>query len=171
MYYFLNGYTSKLAGTEAGVKEPQPNFSPCFGGPFLPRAPMVYAEMLAERIKKHGANVWLLNTGWTGGPYGVGHRFKLAYTRTFVTRILDGSLAKASFEQHPIFGLSMPTSVEGVPSDVLNPRNTWADKAAYDAKATELAMKFRENESKFKMSDAVKAAGPKVSASKPVGVS
>jgi phosphoenolpyruvate carboxykinase (ATP) len=170
MYYFLNGYTSKLAGTEAGVKEPQPNFSPCFGGPFLPRAPMVYAEMLAERIKKHGANVWLLNTGWTGGPYGVGHRFKLAYTRTFVTRILDGSLAKASFETHPIFGLSMPTVVEGVPSDVLNPRNTWTDKAAYDAKATELAMKFRENESKFKMSDAVKAAGPKVSAAKPVAV-
>ncbi|MEY3026422.1 MAG: hypothetical protein RLZZ238_1319 [Planctomycetota bacterium] len=162
MYYFLNGYTSKLAGTEAGVKEPQPNFSPCFGGPFLPRPPMVYAEMLADRIRKHGANVWLLNTGWTGGPYGVGHRFKLAYTRTFVTRILDGSLAGASFETHPIFGLSMPTAVDGVPSDVLNPRNTWTDKAAYDAKATELAGKFRENESKFRMTDAVIAAGPRV---------
>jgi len=162
MYYFLNGYTSKLAGTEAGVKEPQPNFSPCFGGPFLPRAPMVYAEMLAERIRKHGANVWLLNTGWTGGPYGVGNRFKLAYTRTFVTRILDGSLAKASYETHPIFGLSMPTVVDGVPAEVLNPRNTWADKAAYDAKATELAKKFRENESKFKMTAAVIAAGPRV---------
>ena len=167
MYYFLNGYTSKLAGTEAGVKEPQPNFSPCFGGPFLPRPPMVYAEMLAERIKKHGAHVWLLNTGWTGGPYGVGNRFKLSYTRTFVTRILDGSLAKVPFETHPIFGLQMPTAVEGVPSDVLNPRNTWvggpgADKAAYDAKATELAKKFRENESKFKMTAEVIAAGPRV---------
>ena len=162
MYYFLNGYTSKLAGTEAGVKEPQPNFSPCFGGPFLPRAPMVYAELLADRIRTHGANVWLLNTGWTAGPYGVGHRFKLAYTRAFVTAILNGSLAKATFETHPIFGLSIPTAVEGVPSDVLNPRNTWADKAAYDAKASELAKKFRENESKFKMSDAVIAAGPPV---------
>jgi phosphoenolpyruvate carboxykinase (ATP) len=167
MYYFLNGYTSKLAGTEAGVKEPQPNFSPCFGGPFLPRPPMVYAEMLAERIKKHGAHVWLLNTGWTGGPYGVGNRFKLSYTRTFVTRILDGSLAKVPFETHPIFGLQMPTAVEGVPSDVLNPRNTWvggpgADKAAYDAKATELAKKFRENESKIKMTAEVIAAGPRV---------
>jgi phosphoenolpyruvate carboxykinase (ATP) len=166
MYYFLNGYTSKLAGTEAGVKEPQPNFSPCFGGPFLPRAPMVYAEQLAERIKTFGANVWLLNTGWTGGPYGVGHRFKLSYTRAFVTRILDGSLAAShatgSFETHPIFGLAMPTVVEGVPSEVLNPRNTWADKAAYDAKATELAKRFRENESKFKMTAAVIAAGPRV---------
>ena len=123
---------------------------------------MVYAEMLANRIKKHGANVWLLNTGWTGGPYGVGSRFKLSYTRTFVTRILDGSLAKASIETHPIFGLSIPTAVEGVPSDVLNPRNTWADKAAYDAKATELAKKFRENESKFKMTAEVIAAGPRV---------
>ena len=128
---------------------------------------MVYAEMLAERIKKHGAHVWLLNTGWTGGPYGVGNRFKLSYTRTFVTRILDGSLAKVPFETHPIFGLQMPTAVEGVPSDVLNPRNTWvggpgADKAAYDAKATELAKKFRENESKFKMTAEVIAAGPRV---------
>ena len=118
--------------------------------------------MLADRIRTHGANVWLLNTGWTAGPYGVGHRFKLAYTRAFVTAILNGSLAKATFETHPIFGLSIPTAVEGVPSDVLNPRNTWADKAAYDAKASELAKKFRENESKFKMSDAVIAAGPPV---------
>ena len=162
MYYFLNGYTSKLAGTEAGVKEPQPNFSPCFGGPFLPRAPMVYAEMLAERIKKYGANVWLLNTGWTGGPYGVGHRFKLAYTRAFVTGILDGSLAKATFMEHPIFGLQMPTAVAGVPSEVLNPRDTWSDKAAYDAKATDLAKRFRENDIKFKVSDLVRAAGPRV---------
>ena len=162
MYYFLNGYTSKLAGTEAGVKEPQPNFSPCFGGPFLPREPMVYAGMLADRIRRHGANVWLLNTGWTGGPYGVGNRFKLAWTRTFVTRILDGSLASAKFETHPIFGLSMPVSVAGVPDEVLNPRNTWADKAAYDAKATELAKRFRDNEKRFAITDAVRAAGPLV---------
>jgi phosphoenolpyruvate carboxykinase (ATP) len=123
---------------------------------------MVYAEMLAERIRSHGANVWLLNTGWTGGPYGVGNRFKLAWTRTFVTRILDGSLASANFEPHPIFGLSMPTAVAGVPDEVLNPRNTWSDKAAYDAKATELARRFRENEKRFAITDAVRAAGPLV---------
>src|SRR4029079_6817686 len=102
-YYFINGYTSKLAGTEAGVTEPQPNFSACFGGPFLPRPPMVYAEMLAKKIDKHGSDVWLLNTGWTGGPYGTGSRFKLAYTRAFVTAILDGSLRGVKYEAHPIF--------------------------------------------------------------------
>ncbi len=161
MYYFMNGYTSKLAGTEAGVTEPQPNFSPCFGGVFLPRQPIVYANMLADKIKKHGANVWLLNTGWTGGPYGTGHRFKLAYTRAFVTAILDGSLAKATFAPDPVFGLPLPTSVPGVPSEVLKPRNTWKDGAAYDAKAKELAAKFRENEKQFEMPANVKAAGPR----------
>jgi len=161
MYYFLNGYTSKLAGTEAGVTEPQPNFSVCFGAPFMPRPPMVYAELLAKRIRDHKAEVWLLNTGWTGGPYGVGSRFKLAWTRAMINAMLDGSLAKAQFREHPIFGLQMPTAVPGVPSEVLDPRNTWKDPAAYDAKAKSLATLFRENDRKFAISDAVRAAGPR----------
>ena len=160
MYYFVNGYTSKLAGTEAGVTEPQPNFSPCFGGPFMPRPPMVYAEWLAKRIEQNGSDVWLLNTGWTGGPYGVGERFQLPWTRAFVSRILDGSLRDAPTVVHPIFGLRMPTEVAGVPSEVLDPRNTWADKEAYDAKAKDLASRFRANDGKFDLSDAVRAAGP-----------
>ncbi|MBL0921702.1 MAG: phosphoenolpyruvate carboxykinase (ATP) [Phycisphaerales bacterium] len=160
MYYFINGYTSKLAGTEAGVTEPVPNFSPCFGGPFLPRTPKSYADMLARKIEKHNANVWLLNTGWSGGPYGVGQRFKLAYTRAMVHAILDGELAKASFEADPIFGLQIPKSVNGVPDEVLAPRSTWKDKAAYDAKAKDLAKRFRDNDAKFEMPDAVRKAGP-----------
>ena len=161
MYYFINGYTSKLAGTEAGVTEPQPNFSPCFGGPFLPRPPMVYAEWLARRIEERETDVWLLNTGWTGGPYGVGERFKLVYTRAFVTAILDGSLRSATYETDPVFGLNIPSKVDGVPSDVLSPRNTWADKDAYDAKASELAGLFRENDARYDISPEVRAAGPK----------
>ncbi|RMD64156.1 MAG: phosphoenolpyruvate carboxykinase (ATP), partial [Planctomycetota bacterium] len=162
MYYFINGYTSKLAGTEAGVTEPVPNFSPCFGGPFLPRPPALYAQMLADRVERHGADVWLLNTGWTGGPYGVGSRFKLAYTRAMVRAILDGSLAKAQFVEEPVFGLRIPTSVPDVPADVLNPRNTWSDGAAYDAKARELAQRFRDNDASFEMDEATRAAGPTV---------
>jgi phosphoenolpyruvate carboxykinase (ATP) len=146
MYYFINGYTSKLAGTEAGVTEPVPNFSPCFGGPFMPRPPIEYAKMLADRIKKHGANVWLLNTGWTGGPYGTGSRFKLAYTRAFVSAILGGSLKDAKFSPDPIFGLNIPASVPGVPAEALQPRGTWKDGAAYDAQARKLAKLFREND-------------------------
>ncbi len=161
MYFFINGYTSKLAGTEAGITEPVPNFSPCFGGPFMPRPPAVYAQMLAERIDQHGANVWLLNTGWTGGPYGVGDRFKLAYTRAMVTSILDGSLSKANFTPDPVFGLPIPDAVTGVPTEVLNPRNTWKDQGAYDTTAGKLAAKFRNNDQKFEMTDAVRAAGPK----------
>lgn len=161
-YYFINGYTSKLAGTEAGVTEPQPNFSPCFGGPFLPRAPMVYAEWLTRRIAEHRAQVWLLNTGWTGGPFGVGHRFRLSWTRAFVKAILNGSLSTVPVDEHPIFGLSIPRSVHGVPAEVLNPRNTWKDGAAYDRAATDLARKFRENEKRFMMAPEVVAAGPRV---------
>ena len=160
MYYFINGYTSKLAGTEAGVTEPTPNFSPCFGGPFLPRPPMVYAQWLARRIEEHRANVWLLNTGWTGGPYGEGHRFQLAYTRAFVTAILNGSLAKGDFQQEPAFGLSVPVDVAGVPSDLLLPRGTWSDQSAYDEKAGKLAELFRQNDAKYDISDEVRAAGP-----------
>ncbi|MCH8164634.1 MAG: phosphoenolpyruvate carboxykinase (ATP) [Planctomycetes bacterium] len=162
MYYFINGYTSKLAGTEAGVTEPQPSFSPCFGGPFLPRPPMVYAQWLAKRIEQHDTDVWLLNTGWTGGPYGVGERFKLAFTRAFVTGILDGSLRDVKYETHPIFGLHMPQAAPNVPSEVLSPRNTWADKDAYDVKAKELATLFRENDTKYDIAADVRAAGPRV---------
>jgi phosphoenolpyruvate carboxykinase (ATP) len=161
MYYFINGYTSKLAGTELGVKEPQPNFSACFGGPFLPRPAMVYAEMLAAKVSKHNADVWLLNTGWTGGPYGTGTRFSLKYTRAFVTAILNGTLRNAKFTPDAIFGLPLPDSVEGVPSELLHPRNTWKDPAAYDAQAKKLAQGFRDNDKKFAMPDAVRAAGPR----------
>ena len=160
MYYFINGYTSKLAGTEAGVTEPTPNFSPCFGGPFLPRPPMVYAQWLARRIEEHDANVWLLNTGWTGGAYGEGSRFKLAYTRAFVTAILNGSLASGEFQIDPAFGLSVPTKVAGVPAEILLPRNTWSDAAAYDQKASSLADLFRQNDAKYEISDEVRAVGP-----------
>ncbi|MCZ6834816.1 MAG: phosphoenolpyruvate carboxykinase (ATP), partial [Planctomycetota bacterium] len=161
MYYFINGYTSKLAGTEAGVTEPLPNFSPCFGGPFLPRPPMVYAEWLAKRVEEQNANVWLLNTGWTGGPYGEGHRFKLEWTRAFVTAILDGTLSGATFTPDDVFGLPIPDAVPGVPSEVLSPRNTWADKDAYDTKAKDLAGRFRANDEKYEITDEVRAAGPK----------
>ncbi|MCC6910136.1 MAG: phosphoenolpyruvate carboxykinase (ATP) [Phycisphaerales bacterium] len=162
MYYFVNGYTSKLAGTEAGVTEPQPNFSPCFGGPFLPRPPKVYADMLAERIDTHGTSVWLLNTGWSGGPYGIGSRFKLAYTRAMVSSILDGTLGIGQFAPDKVFGLAIPESVKGVPNDVLHPRSTWKDKAAYDAKALELARRFRENDANYDLPADVRAAGPRV---------
>ncbi len=162
MYYFINGYTSKLAGTEEGVTEPIPNFSPCFGGPFMPRRPAEYANMLAERVKQHNANVWLLNTGWTGGPYGKGgQRFSLKYTRAMVTAILDGSLDNAKTTEHPVFGLHMPTSVPNVPSEVLDPRNTWADKAAYDTQATKLAKLFRENDAKYNLPANIASGGPK----------
>lgn len=162
MYYFINGYTSKLAGTEAGVTEPTPNFSPCFGGPFLPRRPSEYAGMLAERIKKYKANVWLLNTGWTGGPYGEGHRMELGHTRAMVTSILDGTLARENFDTDPIFGLSIPRAVKGVPAGVLHPSEAWDDSGRYREQAVKLATKFRENEKNFTMSDEVRAAGPKV---------
>jgi phosphoenolpyruvate carboxykinase (ATP) len=160
-YYFINGYTSKLAGTEAGVTEPQPNFSCCFGGVFLPRPPVEYAKMLSGKIKEHNANVWLLNTGWSGGAYGTGSRFKLAYTRAMVTAILNGSLATAKFTPDPIFGLPIPAAVPSVPPEVLNPRNTWKDGAAYDTQAKKLAKLFRENDAKFEMPEAVRTAGPK----------
>lgn len=161
MYYFINGYTSKLAGTELGVTEPQPNFSACFGSPFLPRPPKAYAEMLAAKVAKHNADVWLLNTGWTGGAYGVGTRFQLKYTRAMVTAILNGSLRGAKFTPDAVFGLPIPDAVPHVPSEVLNPRNSWADGAAYDAQAKKLAKLFRENDAKFEMPEAVRAAGPR----------
>jgi phosphoenolpyruvate carboxykinase (ATP) len=160
MYYFVNGYTSKLAGTEAGVTEPTPNFSPCFGGPFLPRPPMVYARWLDRRVEESNANVWLLNTGWTGGAYGTGSRFKLAWTRAFVTAILEGSLQNATWTADPVFGLRTPDVCPGVPSDVLLPRQTWADGNAYDAAAADLARRFRANDATYDLADDVRGAGP-----------
>jgi phosphoenolpyruvate carboxykinase (ATP) len=159
-YYFINGYTSKLAGTEKGITRPEPNFSPCFGGPFLPRPPALYAKMLADRMERHDAHVWLINTGWTGGAYGDGHRFQLKYTRAMVTAILDRTLSDGSFERDPAFGLEIPTAVPGVPSDVLRPRDSWRDGSAYDAQATELARLFRANDASYEMPDNVRAAGP-----------
>ncbi|MBX7134611.1 MAG: phosphoenolpyruvate carboxykinase (ATP) [Fimbriimonadaceae bacterium] len=149
MFHFLNGYTAKVAGTEAGVTEPQTTFSTCFGAPFLPLPPKVYAKLLGEKIAQHGSHVWLLNTGWTGGPYGVGHRMKLSYTRAMIHAAFSGELDKVEFVTDPVFGLSIPTSCPHVPSEVLNPRDTWADKDAYDKKANELFAMFQENYKKF----------------------
>lgn len=162
MYHFINGYTAKVAGTEKGVTQPTPNFSPCYGGPFLPLHPRRYAEMLGRRIAEHGSHVWLINTGWTGGAYGVGQRMSIAHTRAIVNAALDGKLAGVPTVQHPIFGLHMPTHCPGVPSEVLDPRNTWNDKEAYDQQAQMLAGKFAENFAKYsdEVSDDVRAAGP-----------
>ncbi|MEO0511520.1 MAG: phosphoenolpyruvate carboxykinase (ATP) [Planctomycetota bacterium] len=161
MYYFVNGYTSKLAGTEAGVTEPQPSFSPCFAGPFLPRPPMEYAAMLSERISKYKANVWLLNTGWTAGKYGEGRRFDLKFTRAMVAAILDGTLAGETFDPDPIFGLYVPRHVRGVPAGVLHPDATWPDVAEYEATARELAARFRQNAEKYDLTPQVRNAGPR----------
>lgn len=149
MFHFISGYTAKVAGTEAGIDEPTPNFSACFGAPFLPLHPTKYAEMLGDKMREHKVDVWLVNTGWTGGPYGVGHRMKLAYTRAMIHAALEGKLAGVEFEKHPVFGLEMPKSCDGVPGEVLNPRNTWADKEAYDKKANTLAEKFNSNFQKY----------------------
>lgn len=163
MYYFMSGYTSKLAGTERGVTEPEPNFSACFGSPFLPLHPSVYADLLGKKIAETNANVWLLNTGWSGGAYGVGKRFSLPYTRAFVTAALNGSLNEVEFVKEPFFGLAIPTSCPGVPSEVLNPRDTWADKAAYDEAAKKLVASFGANFKKYeaKTSPEIVNAGPR----------
>ncbi|MFQ5604732.1 MAG: phosphoenolpyruvate carboxykinase (ATP) [bacterium] len=161
MYHFLSGYTSKLAGTEAGITEPQSAFSECFGSPFLPLPATRYAEMLGEKMRNHNANVWLVNTGWTGGPYGVGKRMDIIYTRAMVKAALSGALREVEFTPHEIFKVLVPTSCPNVPTEVLNPRNTWSDKDEYERKAKELAKRFQENFKKFTdASEAVKAAGP-----------
>ena len=144
-FYFLSGYTAKLAGTERGVTEPQATFSTCFGAPFMVHYPTVYADLLEQRLAEHKSTVWLVNTGWSGGPYGVGSRMKISHTRAMVTAILDGRLRDIPTEAHPIFGIHVPTHVPGVPGDVLNPRNTWKDKDAYDVKARELWAQFEKN--------------------------
>jgi phosphoenolpyruvate carboxykinase (ATP) len=162
MYHFLSGSTAKVAGTERGVTEPTATFSACFGAPFLPLHPGVYAKMLGERIERHGAKVWLVNTGWTGGAYGTGSRMKLSYTRAMVRAVLAGALDKVSFVKDPVFGLEIPTSVPDVPPEILVPRRTWADPAAYDAQARKLAQMFRDNFEQYRseVSDAVGKAGP-----------
>jgi phosphoenolpyruvate carboxykinase (ATP) len=150
MYHFMSGYTSKLAGTERGVREPQATFSSCFGEPFMPVSPSIYAEMLGENIDKHGASVYLINTGWIGGSYGTGSRMKLSFTRTMVSAAIKGELKDAEYEEHPIFKLLMPTKIEGIPDEILNPINTWMDKDSYFRTANELADKFNRNFEKFK---------------------
>jgi phosphoenolpyruvate carboxykinase (ATP) len=161
MYHFLSGYTAKLAGTEAGMaKDPQPEFSACFGAPFLPLAPHIYAEMLGERLKKHNATCWLVNTGWSGGKFGVGKRMSIKYTRTLVDAAIDGLLDHVEYVTEPAFGLHIPLSCPGIPSEILNPRNAWADKQAYDRTAADLAARFQSNFQQFDASEAIKAAGP-----------
>ena len=163
MYHFLSGYTSKLAGTERGVTEPQATFSACFGSPFLPLAPERYADMLGKLIEEHDVDVYLVNTGWTGGAYGEGSRMKLAYTRAMVNAAVNGQLRDVETMKHDIFNVEIPVAIEGVPSDVLNPRDTWSDPARYDVTAKALAMKFKENFTRFtKASESVIAAGPRV---------
>jgi phosphoenolpyruvate carboxykinase (ATP) len=164
MYHFLSGYTAKVAGTERGVTEPSATFSACFGAPFLPLHASVYARMLGERIAKHGARVWLVNTGWTGGPYGTGSRMKLAHTRAMLRAALSGALDKAKFTPDPVFGFEVPVSVPDVPAGVLAPRGTWPDAAAYDTQARKLATMFRENFEQYRsqVPAAVAAAGPAV---------
>ncbi|SFS77154.1 phosphoenolpyruvate carboxykinase (ATP) [Marininema halotolerans] len=163
MYHFLSGYTSKLAGTERGVTEPEATFSTCFGAPFLPRPAHVYAEMLGKRIEEHNARVYLVNTGWSGGAYGIGKRMDLSYTRAMVKAALNGSLDQANFTPDSIFNLYVPDQCPGVPAELLSPRNTWKDPIAFESQAKDLAHRFQKNFSKFKNVDpAVIQAGPRV---------
>ncbi|MCL4294293.1 MAG: phosphoenolpyruvate carboxykinase [Anaerolineae bacterium] len=164
MYHFLSGYTAKVAGTEKGVTEPQATFSTCFGAPFMVLSPTVYANLLGEKIAQHQVNVWLVNTGWSGGPYGVGQRMKIGYTRAMVHAALNGSLTDVPTVPDSIFGVAIPTACPDVPTEVLDPRQTWADPTAYDAQARKLAGMFVENFKSFadQVPDDVRAAGPQV---------
>lgn len=166
MYHFISGYTAKVAGTEVGVTEPEATFSPCFGGPFLAWHPAKYAELLASQMRQHKANAWLVNTGWSGGAYGVSSRISLKHTRAIIHAIHDGSLAEAETQTDSVFGLEIPKSCSGVPAEILVPKQTWKDKAAFDATAHKLASLFSENFKKYESdaSDAVKSAGPKIAA-------
>ncbi len=164
MFQFISGYTAKVAGTEVGVTEPQPTFSACFGKVFLPLHPAKYAELLGKKLAAHpDVNVWLVNTGWTGGAYGVGKRMSLKHTRAIITAALNGEMKDVEYVPHPVFGVLVPQSVPGVPSEVLNPRDTWADKEAYDKKAAELAERFNKNFAKYadQASDEIRGAAPK----------
>jgi phosphoenolpyruvate carboxykinase (ATP) len=162
LFWFVSGFTAKLAGTEIGVKEPQPTFSACFGAPFLPQPPVVYARLLARKLDEHGSRVWLVNTGWTGGPFGVGERMPIAATRALLRAAIGGALNDVETRTDPTFGIEVPVSVPGVDTRLLDPRGTWDDPDAYDRKARELATMFRENFSKFAADDNIVAAGPRV---------
>jgi phosphoenolpyruvate carboxykinase (ATP) len=162
MYHFLSGYTAKVAGTEKGVTEPKATFSTCFGAPFLPLAPGRYAKMLGEKIARHNARVWLVNTGWTGGAFGVGKRMKISYTRAMIRAALAGALDTVAYQKDSVFNLDVPTTCPDVPAEVLNPRNTWPDGAAYDVQAARLARMFVDNFKEFEggVTAEVLAAGP-----------
>ena len=164
MYQFISGYTAKVAGTEAGVTEPKSTFSACFGAPFMPLHPGKYAEMLGKKMKKHAVNVWMINTGWSGGPYGIGNRMKLSYTRAMITAALKGELDGAEYEAHPVFGMLIPAACPGIPTEILNPRSTWADTAAYDAKSKDLAIQFVKNFEKYAsgVKEEILQAAPKI---------
>jgi phosphoenolpyruvate carboxykinase (ATP) len=164
MFYFLSGFTAKLAGTEIGVTEPQPTFSTCFGAPFLPQPPSVYAHMLGEQLERHGATVWLVNTGWTGGPFGEGQRMPIAATRALLRAALAGDLDGVDYRTDELFGFEVPTAVPGVEPGLLDPRSTWRDPDAYDRKARELAQMFRDNFGQFveEAGEAVTSAGPRI---------
>jgi phosphoenolpyruvate carboxykinase (ATP) len=163
LFYFLSGYTSKLAGTELGVTEPQPTFSTCFGAPFLPQPPTVYAELLGQKLDEHGSAVWLINTGWTGGPFGDGHRMPIQATRALLHAVLSGTLEQVEFREDPVFGFRVPVTAPGVDESLLDPRSTWADPDGYDRKARELARMFRENfERHGDAAPEIAAAGPRV---------
>jgi phosphoenolpyruvate carboxykinase (ATP) len=167
MYHFLSGYTAKVAGTEKGLgNEPQATFSTCFGAPFMPRHPAVYARMLADKIRKNGADCWLVNTGWSGGAYGVGERMSIRHTRALLSAALDGTLAKSSFNLDDNFGVLVPKACPDVPGEVLNPRDTWSDKDAYDEQARDLCGRFHRNFEVFApyVDDNVKSAGPNMAA-------
>ncbi len=162
MYHFLSGYTAKVAGTERGVTEPSATFSACFGAPFMPRSPNVYAELLGAKLREHSSSVWLVNTGWSGGPYGVGKRLELAYTRAMVRAALSGTLETVPTVTHPVFNLAVPTRCPGVPDAVLDPRATWSDPGAYDVQAHKVAELFQRNFTRYPdASEAVRAAGPR----------
>ncbi len=163
MYHFISGYTAKVAGTEAGINEPQTAFSACFGAPFMPLHPTKYAEMLGERMEKHNVKVWLINTGWSGGEYGVGERIKLKFTRAMITAALEGKLDNVKYTNHEVFGLAMPNECADVPTEILNPKNTWADKSAYDTKANTLANQFVKNFKQYEdnANEEILSAAPK----------
>jgi phosphoenolpyruvate carboxykinase (ATP) len=162
IYHFLSGYTAKVAGTERGITEPQATFSACFGAPFMPLHPSVYAKILGEKIEKYKVKVWLVNTGWTGGPYGVGERMSIKYTRALLHNALENKLEKVTYERDPVFNLALPQTCAGVPSELLNPRNTWQDKKSYDKQAAFLAELFKKNFEEYHehVTEKVKAAGP-----------
>ena len=164
MYQFISGYTAKVAGTETGITEPKPTFSACFGAPFLPLHPGKYAEMLGKKMEKSNVKVWLINTGWTGGPFGIGNRMKLSYTRAMITAALEGKLDNVQTETDAVFGVAIPKEIPGVPTELLTPRKTWDDKAAYDEKAKYLAGLFVKNFQKYAagVSEEILAAAPKV---------